>query len=210
MKRVGILGGTFDPIHFGHIRPALEVKQVLKLDKVWLTPNHIPPHKNGTVTAAGHRLNMVRLVCDEYDDFEPCDIEINRDTPSYTVTTLETLTQLYPDTRFTFLMGMDSLLSLNKWHQWQKLFELCDIAVTHRPEYQVPSGCEMAAIYEKRLTASDNADRAENGRIFDIEVQPQPISSTAIRQTINSKQLSGLFMPDVVVQYICAHQLYAG
>ena len=208
MKRIGILGGTFDPIHYGHIRPALEVKQALKLDKIWLMPNHIPPHKHRAVTSSEHRLNMVKLVCDEYPDFELCDIEIQRDTPSYTVTTLQALAQRYPDIQFTFLMGMDSLLSLTKWYQWQKLFQHCDIAVSHRPGYQMPSSCEMAAIYQQHLASVDQATQAQNGRIFDIEIQPQDISSTDIRQAMNSKQSNNVVMLDSVAAYIDQHELY--
>lgn len=208
MKRIGILGGTFDPIHFGHIRPALAVKRVLELEKVWLMPNHIPPHKNNNVTATEHRLNMVKLVCDEYEEFELCDIEIKRDKPSYTVTTLEKLTTRFSGVQFTFLMGMDSLLSLNKWYQWQRLFDLCDIAVSHRPGYQVPSGCNMAPVYRKHLTSSDQVNKASHGRIFDIEIEPQPISSTNIRHLLNSKQLDHLSMPEAVIDYIYRHQLY--
>ena len=208
MKRIGILGGTFDPIHYGHIRPALEVKQALKLDKIWLMPNHIPPHKHRAVTSSEHRLNMVKLVCDEYSDFELCDIEIQRDTPSYTVTTLQALAQRYPDIHFTFLMGMDSLLSLTKWYQWQKLFQHCDIAVSHRPGYQMPSRCEVAAIYQQHLANVDQATQARKGRIFDIEIQPQNISSTDIRQAMNSKQSNNVVMLDSVAAYIDQHELY--
>ena len=208
MKRTGILGGTFDPIHFGHIRPALEVKQALKLDKIWLMPNHIPPHKNRDITATEHRLKMVKLVCDEYDEFELCDIEVKRDTPSYTVTTLQELTYLYPEIQFTFLMGMDSLLSLNKWYQWQKLFELCDIAVSHRPGYQVPATCEMAPIYQTHVKPVNEALLTAKGRIFDIEIQPQDISSTGIRQGITLKRLDSLVMPDSVTEYIAGNGLY--
>lgn len=207
MKRIGILGGTFDPIHFGHIKPALQIKHSLKLDKIWLMPNHIPPHKTHSVTATEHRINMVKLICEEYEEFELCDIEIQRNTPSYTVTTLEELKQKHPSFQYTFLMGMDSLLSLNKWYQWQKLFTLCDIAVSHRPGYQVPANCEMADLYKDRIATQTDSKRASSGRIFDIEIEPQNVSSTQIRgnllSAINRKSL-----PDSIAYYINKYRLY--
>ncbi|RYV00550.1 nicotinate (nicotinamide) nucleotide adenylyltransferase [Shewanella sp. OPT22] len=208
VKHIGILGGTFDPIHFGHIRPALQVKQALNLDKIWLMPNHIPPHKVRQITTTEHRLNMVKLVCDEYADFELCDVEVRRDTPSYTVTTLKQLTQSYPNTQFTFLMGMDSLLSLTKWFQWQQLFDLCDIAITHRPGYQVPTTCEIAPIYLKHLSPTVAAQKLGVGRIFDIEVQPQDISSTELRNTVASNKLSNIKLPGSIINYIYQNKLY--
>ncbi|MBM7070487.1 nicotinate-nucleotide adenylyltransferase [Shewanella sp. 202IG2-18] len=208
IKRIGILGGTFDPIHFGHIRPALQVKQALNLDKIWLMPNHIPPHKNREITTIEHRLNMVKLVCDEYADFELCEIEVKRDTPSYTVTTLKALTQSYPNTQFTFLMGMDSLLSLTKWFQWQQLFDLCDIAITHRPGYQVPTTCEIAPIYQKHLSSTSSILEVGIGRIFDIDVELQDISSTHIRKDFNDQRVNDSMIPQSISAYIKENQLY--
>jgi len=141
--RIGILGGTFDPIHLGHINPALDVKQQLHLDQIWLMPNHIPPHKNTTVVSTHHRLEMVKLVCQQYPEFKLCDIEINRDTPSYSVTTLTLLTQQYPDDEFFFIMGMDSFVQLPLWYQWQSLFNLCHIALCQRPGWAMDTNSEM-------------------------------------------------------------------
>ncbi|WP_133405911.1 nicotinate-nucleotide adenylyltransferase [Parashewanella tropica] len=205
--KIGILGGTFDPIHYGHIRPALEVREKLGLDKIWLMPNHIPPHKQGTHTTSQHRLNMVNLVCQDHIEFELCDIELQRETPSYTVKTLEELTEQYPEHQFTFIMGMDSLLSLEKWYQWQRLFDLCNIAVTHRPDYQLNPTFIVKEWYKARLTNKDKAI-GNIGHIFDIPVTPQPISSTQLREQLEEPKSTIPFLPNSIANYIKNNRLY--
>ncbi|MGB0893286.1 MAG: nicotinate (nicotinamide) nucleotide adenylyltransferase [Parashewanella sp.] len=205
--RIGILGGTFDPIHFGHIRPALEVKQALNLDKVWLMPNHIPPHKQG-ISAVKHRLTMVKQVCDKYHEFELCDIEVSRDTPSYSANTLDELTKRYPTYHFVFIMGTDSLLSLPTWYQYQKLFDLCDIAVTRRPDYSATTCDEL----QTRYALPEQFSHARNGRIFHINVTPQPFSSTEVRQNMSesvskNNLISSALLPETEA-YIKQFELY--
>ncbi|MBE8168295.1 MAG: nicotinate-nucleotide adenylyltransferase [Shewanella sp.] len=206
--RIGILGGTFDPIHYGHILPALEVLSALKLDKVWLIPNHIPPHKNTVQTSTQHRINMVQLVCEQYDEFELCDIEINRETPSYTVTTLQELNDKYPQHQFTFIMGTDSLLSLDKWYQWQKLFELCDIAVMRRPDYPNENISDLSFLDNRIFSHCDESIKNKNGRLFDIEVIPQKISSTEIRHVMAEQAYVEIMTPSCIQNYIKSNKLY--
>ena len=201
--RIGLLGGTFDPIHYGHIRPALEVKQTLGLDNIWLMPNHIPPHKKG-VSAAKHRLAMVQQVCDAYDEFDLCRIEIETDTPSYSVKTLEALTQQYPEHHFVFIMGTDSLLSLPTWYQYQKLFELCDIAVMQRPHYLTSTHSEL----QSRYFPSADINKSTRGRIFQIQVLQQPFSSTQVRKSFRDNQQTSLALLPETEAYIKRMKLY--
>ncbi|WP_351000970.1 nicotinate-nucleotide adenylyltransferase [Shewanella sp. TB7-MNA-CIBAN-0143] len=209
--RIGILGGTFDPIHLGHINPALDVKQQLHLDQIWLMPNHIPPHKNTTVVSTHHRLEMVKLVCQQYPEFKLCDIEINRDTPSYSVTTLTLLTQQYPDDEFFFIMGMDSFVQLPLWYQWQSLFNLCHIALCQRPGWAMDTHSEMTKeLLFRQATADylDSPSHAKNGRIFSINSQLVDISSTEIRQQLAQNIDISTVLSQTTTEYIRQHQLY--
>ncbi|MBQ4891486.1 nicotinate-nucleotide adenylyltransferase [Shewanella sp. MMG014] len=213
--KIGLLGGTFDPIHLGHIKPALEVLHQLNLDKIWLMPNHIPPHKQSTTVNSQHRLAMTQAVCELYDEFALCDIEINRDTPSYSVATLALLKQQYPQHQFYFIMGTDSFIQLPTWYRWQSLFDLCHIVVCQRPGWQLTAEHPMASVLADNQLVSTTA---LTGKIYPIEVQPQDISSTQIRQLLsnltveerqdsNNAQLNAL-LPEVIQQYICQHSLY--
>jgi nicotinate-nucleotide adenylyltransferase len=214
--RIGILGGTFDPIHNGHIRPALEVKNSLNLDSIWLMPNHIPPHKAGPKTGTAHRLAMVQLVCSSHNEFELCDIEINRDTPSYTVTSLHQLTQAYPEHEFYFIMGMDSFIQLDRWYQWQTLFELCHIVVCQRPGWQLEQSSPMATLMQikvqqrlQQLALKDKPIKAAKvGNIFPVNITAQDISSTEIRARIRNKQALNQLLPAKIIDYIEQHRLY--
>lgn len=213
--RIGILGGTFDPIHLGHIRPALEVKQLLHLDKVWLMPNHIPPHKQTTNVSSQHRLAMVEDICQQFSDFEVCDIEINRDSPSYTVVSLQYLQQTYPQHQFYFIMGMDSFLHLPSWHLWQTLFSHCHIVLCQRPGWQLDAEHSMQQVLtSKSIHYADYvqqliSDQAlTHGAIIPVPIALQNISSTDVRhKLLNNESVDELIAPSTL-NYIQQHKLY--
>ncbi|MCL1050662.1 nicotinate-nucleotide adenylyltransferase [Shewanella abyssi] len=204
--KIGILGGTFDPIHFGHIRPAIEVQQRLKLDEVWLMPNHIPPHKNGTHVSTDDRLAMAQAACDQFPQLKLCAIEANRDTPSYTVTTLAVLKQQYPMHEFYFLMGMDSFLGLQSWYQWQSLFDLCHIVVCQRPGWQLSIQHPMQTVLTER--SAKTATISKTGAIFPVSITEQPFSSTQIRTDLSQGISVNDALPSSVQLYIKQHRLY--
>ena len=207
--KIGILGGTFDPIHYGHIRPAKEIQRQLKLDEVWLMPNHIPPHKQGTHVTTQNRLAMAQLVCDELSNFKLCDIEAKRNTPSYTAQTLSQLTKLHPEHQFYFIMGMDSFLNLEQWYQWQQLFELCHIVVCKRPGWELTNRDQSYTLLSSRLAtlkASKN-DHSNVGKIFMLDVTEQDISSTEIRQQLALGNIP-VSLPEPIRSYIQHNQLY--
>ncbi|WP_076416770.1 nicotinate-nucleotide adenylyltransferase [Shewanella sp. UCD-KL12] len=206
--RIGILGGTFDPIHFGHIRPALEIKTQLNLEQVWLMPNHIPPHKDATVVSTEQRLEMVELVCQQYDDFQLCDIEAKRNAPSYLVTTLESLNATHPEHEFFFLMGTDSLVSLPTWFEWKKLFNLCHFVISPRDGWQVTAQMEVFNEYEQRLTSAEAPNTAKTGLIFQVNITPQPYSSTQIRAQLAAHKCPTAAIPSQVLNFITVKNLY--
>jgi len=137
MRNIGILGGTFNPIHLGHTLPAKVVATHLSLDKVLLIPASIPPHKSSPHVSAKQRASMVKLACDN-DLLLNCDErELFRDGYSYTVDTLKELTLSYPNSRLYFIMGLDSLLTFTHWHKYQEILSLCHLVVNTRPNYQL-------------------------------------------------------------------------
>ncbi|MCL1095645.1 nicotinate-nucleotide adenylyltransferase [Shewanella kaireitica] len=210
--KIGILGGTFDPIHFGHIRPALEVQQQLVLDEVWLMPNHIPPHKNGTHVSTDDRLAMAQAVCEAFPPLKLCAIEALRESPSYTVTTLQELKLQYPQHEFYFLMGMDSFLGLQSWYQWQDLFELCHLVVCQRPGSNMSLEHPMHAIlksHEASSTLTSVSTAPKTGHIFRVSITEQPFSSTQVRADLNKGLTVNDALPACIQQYIKQHQLYA-
>jgi nicotinate-nucleotide adenylyltransferase len=212
--RIGILGGTFDPIHFGHILPALEVKAKLNLECIWLMPNHIPPHKQTTNTSTAHRLAMVSQVCDIYPELVLCDIEIRRDTPSYTVTSLEALTQAYPQHEFYFIMGMDSFMQLESWYRWQDLFNLCHIVLCQRPGWRLDDESNMAKLLGERSKTRPEIEQKiglmqhNTGHIFPVEIAEQDVSSTDIRDKIRLGDDLSQRLPTSIIAYIKDNNLY--
>lgn len=216
--RIGLMGGTFDPVHYGHLKPAAEVKAKLELDKLWLLPNHIPPHKAKATASSEQRLAMLKLACDEFPDMDICDIELKRNAPSYSVATLEALQQAFPGAEFQFIMGTDSLLSLPSWHQWQRLFSLCNLVVCQRPDWHLPKDAEIQTELAQRgcsvtqaLAARDKGQH-QSGKIISLPVEPQPFSSTAIRRAIAAGDINACraAMPKAVLEYIVANRLYLG
>ncbi|WP_299490858.1 nicotinate-nucleotide adenylyltransferase [uncultured Shewanella sp.] len=204
---IGILGGTFDPLHFGHIRPAQTVLKALALDEIWLMPNHIPPHKEKTVVTTQDRLNMVEQTCKTLAQFKLCDLEARREAPSYTVASLTQLTQAHPEHTFYFLMGMDSFLSLPQWHQWKTLFNLCHLIICQRPNCNLTKTDPIYIEYKKRLSITKNMQK-KSGLIYHIDIEEQPYSSSNIRHQLKQKILDTTAMPMPVCHYIKAHHLY--
>ena len=139
MTDIGILGGTFDPIHFGHTLPAKVVADYLKLDKILLIPANIPPHKTTPNVSAKQRAEMVKLACNNEAMFQCDQRELQRDGNSFTVDTLKELSQAYPQNRLFFIIGLDSLLSFTTWHKYQEILTLCHLVVNTRPNYQLSS-----------------------------------------------------------------------
>ncbi|MCH1917831.1 nicotinate-nucleotide adenylyltransferase [Shewanella sp. A3A] len=212
--RIGILGGTFDPVHYGHLRPAEAVRQQLQLDELWLMPNRIPPHKAATSATSTQRLAMLALAQQEFPAFSICDIELTRDAPSYSVITLEQLIHAQPQHTFYFIMGTDSLVQLATWHQWQQLFSLCHIVVCGRSGWQLTPDNPVWPQYQQRqLSAINHLSQHTNlraGDIIQMEIELQPFASTQLRQWLEQGQLQRCLtaVPAAVLDYIVAEQLY--
>jgi nicotinate-nucleotide adenylyltransferase len=153
--KIGILGGTFDPPHIGHLVIADQARAQLKLDKVWFTPVGQPPHKEGSrVSSAEHRVNMTRLAIGGNLSFEVCLVDVERPSPHYTVDLFEKLQTNYPEHEFCFIIGADSLIDLPRWQRPRRLLEIARFAVAHRPRY-IP---DLADLEQKLPGLHDRID----------------------------------------------------
>ena len=206
---IGLLGGTFDPIHFGHLRPALDILHKLQLARVTLIPNHQPPHRDQPGTSSAQRLAMVKLAIDNCPELSVDEREMQRDTLSYTVDTLRELRAELPDTPLCFLMGMDSLLSFTRWHRWQEILDLCHLVVSHRPGWHPPTeGLTADLLARHQLDDPAGVHRQLAGRIVLVKQTELAISSTQIRRLCRDGLSSQYLLPDAVRHYIADHHLY--
>ena len=139
MPPIGVFGGTFDPIHYGHLRAALEVKEALELSSVLFLPSSGPPHRRAPIASAAQRLQMVRLAVEGQPGFSVDDREIARGGVSYMVDTLVSLRSELGDTPLCLILGMDAFLGLDRWHRWHDLPGLTHFAVGHRPGSELPT-----------------------------------------------------------------------
>lgn len=211
--KTGIMGGTFNPIHYGHLKCAEELFSTCKLDRVIFIPAAQPPHKDsGEIDAFDHRLAMVKLALSPYQHFEVNDIEARRTGKSYSVDTLEILHQLYPDDQFYFLIGMDSLNSLHTWHNYQQLFELCHLVVARRPgtkmtrfDTALPVAIRKQFCYDSVLNSFCHSS---GHQLIFLEQTFLDISSTQIREKVSANQPISSLLPAAVAEYIKTHQLY--
>ena len=198
MRRVGVLGGTFDPVHYGHLVIAQDAWAYLDLEKVLFIPAYKPPHKpEGSYSAFQHRVRMLELALDDSCCFELSLIEAERHGPSYTVDTLKDLRlELGPDAEAYFIIGMDSLGNILEWHRPDELITLCRIVVAERAGYQV----ELAALEE-------NLPGLQDSLVF-IDTPELSISSTDLQRRIRLGLPIRYQVPSDVEQYIREHQLY--
>ncbi|GAA5173586.1 nicotinate-nucleotide adenylyltransferase [Niveibacterium umoris] len=211
---LGILGGTFDPIHFGHLRLAEEAHAQLGLARVRLIPAGRPAHRGAPGAGAAHRLAMTRLAAAANPHLEVDAAEVLSDAPSYTVPTLERLrSELGAARPLVLLLGADAFAGLPSWHRWETLFALAHIAVATRPGHSFePEALAPELAEHCRRRAGEVAQLAEapGGLILRFPITPLDISATAIRAQCACHESPRYLLPDGVVDYIAQHRLYAG
>ena len=206
---IGVFGGTFDPIHFGHLRPLWEVKEALQFETLRLIPSFIPPHRGKPGAMAEQRLQMLRLAVDGVPGFAIDERELERGGASYTVDTLQSLRDELGNVPLCWVMGLDAFLGLESWHEWQRMTELAHIVVTQRPGSEHPRAGVLSELVE-RHQAFEVAElkMAAAGLIYFQDVTQLDISATDIRRRLAEKQDVRFLMPDAVRQYIGQHKLY--
>jgi nicotinate-nucleotide adenylyltransferase len=212
---VALLGGTFDPVHYGHLRLADDVRRALTLAEVRLVPASDPPHRDGPGAAAADRLAMLRLAALEFPALIVDDREIARGGKSYTVLTLEELRRESPDRPILLLLGADAFRGLPEWHRWQDVFELAHVVAVARPgsPFDEALPAALAAQWKRRRIDDTRAlTTTAAGTIYRQRVAPHDISATTIRALLargasGRPALRGL-LPPAVLAYIDQHHLY--
>lgn len=204
---IGILGGTFDPIHFGHLRSALEVCEQLNLSHVRLIPSARPPHRNVPYATPQQRLMMLHLAMKNADNFVVDDRELQREGISYSIDTLLSLREDFPNSPLFLLLGTDAFVGIQTWHKWQDLLGLAHIVVIRRPDEIVTMPQDLNAWYQQHLaTANDTLTLA--GKIWPVTVTQLAISATAIRTALLEGKSPQFLLPDAVIQLINQLGLY--
>jgi len=197
-QAIGVYGGSFDPVHFGHLRPALEVKQQLLLDQLRFIPSGNPPHKSGPRVSAADRVAMLDLAIARSPGLIIDTREVDTQKPSYTLDTLKSLQSDFPQARLTLVIGMDQFSVFDTWHQWQQILAMADVAVMERPGESL----------------SDIASSILNGEfgsaINTVPVTQLEISSSRIRRELDQGTDVQFLLPYAVRQFIIDNKLYTG
>jgi nicotinate-nucleotide adenylyltransferase len=216
IRTLGIVGGTFDPIHYGHLRLGAEVMAALGMSEVRMIPAGVPPHRSPPVASGADRLAMTELGCAEFPGLVADGREILRPGPSYTVVTLQALHAEDMSRPLALIIGSDAFAGLAGWHRWEQLFTLAHLVVVERPGAPALPDAAPPALQEqwnRRLTTDPSRlSRQLAGSIVRQRVTPQPISSTAIRAALEQgassrAEIRGL-LPAAVLAYIDRNQLY--
>ncbi len=206
---IGILGGTFDPVHFGHLRSAIELVQDLDLQEVRLIPCARPPHRSQPRVSAEQRRVMLELAVAKESSLSIDDRELRREALSYTVDTLASLRAELRETPLCLIVGMDAFVGLPSWHRWRDLFELSHIVVLQRPGWRSPIEGPLAALTEARTTTHPDAlHNSRAGYVLFWSVTQLAISSTSIRAQLAEGANVRYLLPETVYEHIYKEGLY--
>ncbi len=207
--KLGVLGGTFDPFHVGHVEMALGVRRALDLDAVHLVPCRLPPHKERPrLTPGADRLAMIALAVQDHPALVPDSRELMRPAPSFTIDTLRDMAAHRPEAQLFFIMGMDSFREIHLWKEHRALVQGFHLVVVNRPGSPRPQESEIPEVARGRLVEAGQALDAVPGKVHMLEIPPQDVSSTTIRRLAREgAPLEGL-VPTAVESYIHRCNLY--
>lgn len=207
---LGLFGGTFDPVHFGHLRPALEVGEALALHQVRMLPSAQPPHRGRPSADAVHRLAMLERAVAGQSLLCADDCELRREGPSYMVDTLRHFRESHPESPLFLIVGQDAANGLDTWHRWAELFELAHLVVMRRPGPGADYGDALGRIITRRAARSaEELHRRLAGLTFSLPVSQLDISATSIRNQVRAGRSIAYLTPPPVADYIADHALYA-
>ncbi len=196
--KTGIFGGTFNPIHNGHVNLVDRISEKVSLDRILVIPTNIPPHKlTPDLAYDDARLEMCRLAFEDNPKAEISDYEIIQGGKSYTILTLEHLKTIYPHDEFYLIIGSDMLLTFHEWKEYQKILKLCTIVAAARSKADI----EKIKPYAQKLIAM-------GGKCIIVDVEPYEISSTKLRELIVNNEQYTCYLPEKVVKYIASKKLY--
>jgi len=209
-KPIGIFGGTFDPVHHGHLRTALELYQRLDWQQVRFIPCQQPVLDKKAMASPAQRVAMLQLAIVKQAGFVVDERELKRTTPSYTIDTLISLRQEFPATPLCLVIGFDNLLNLSRWHRWQELLDYAHIVINSRPFYELPATGVIAELIKKHRVQDEKLLHQQlAGLVYYAQLTPLAISATAIREDYIAQGLSPRYLlPDAVWEYIQREKLY--
>lgn len=203
---IGIFGGTFDPVHYGHLRAVIEVRDIFKLDQVRLIPNKTPPHRERPSVMSKMRLEMLRLATDNMPGVVIDTRELDREGPSYMIDTLHSLRRDFPESTLLLCIGVDAFNGLTSWHRWTELFDHAHLIVMTRPGHLIQLQDEFFS--SRQVFEKTELTRHKAGKLWLQPVTELDISASAIRKMIKEKRDPRFLLPDAVLDYIHSHHLY--
>lgn len=208
-SKIALLGGTFNPIHIGHLRSAIDVIELLALDELRLIPNALPPHREQPNVSPQQRLEMVRLATTKVPKLVVDDRELRRNKPSYTIDTLLSIhAELTAEDQLFFIMGWDAFCGLPTWYRWQELLTHCHIIVLQRPYLSVKIPKELQSFLAGKVVTDAACFTRLNGQVLFLQQTVLDISSTHIRQALAQSKSVQFLVADKVLDYINEHKLY--
>jgi len=216
-KRIGLFGGTFNPVHLGHLKAAEDVRAAFRLDRVLFIPSYIPPHKDSAgIASADDRFRMVELACLGREDFIPSSVEVDAGERSYSIVTLSKIKKLYPGTWLFFILGVDAFLEIGTWREHERVLGECLFIVTGRPGFDleraagVLGGRLTGRMYEVSEGGTVDERLFKRFGVFLLPIKALDISSTDIRNRVRRGESPDGLVPGSVAEYIREHQLYTG
>ncbi|MCP4043651.1 MAG: nicotinate-nucleotide adenylyltransferase [Gammaproteobacteria bacterium] len=205
---IGILGGTFDPVHNGHLRLAMEIMEELGVDQVRLVPANVPPHRTAPAAAAENRVEMLEAALKDVTGLIPDRRELKRDGPSFTLDTLISLRSEFPHAPLGLIVGMDAFCTLDTWHNWRQLADYAHIIVAQRPNSPEPRGEVADLLRQRRIASLEQLHERDSGHIFIHATPLLDISATRIRALIAAGANPRYLLPDSVIEIIHNRGLY--
>ena len=206
---IGLFGGTFDPVHFGHLRPALELQQSIGLDEVRLLPSHVPPHRSQPHATPRQRLAMLHAAVDGDPAFTVDTREFEREGPSYTLDTLQSLRAELAGTSLSLLIGMDAFREFSSWHRWREILDYSHLVVMTRPGKAPPEQGELADFISlHRVADAATLKSRASGLLLFHPVTQLEISGTQIRKILASGKRADFLLPKSVLEVIYSEGLY--
>jgi len=218
MTRIGIFGGTFNPIHSGHMKAGEIVQKRFLLDKVLFIPSYIPPHKESVdIASPMHRLKMVELACAPYSRFIPSSLEVEAKEKSYSIITLSKIEKLYPRAWVFFILGIDSFLEIETWKEYEKLLSRCFFIVVSRQGYHLKDAKDVLnGLYRERMYEFSESDESgeineelfSSFQVFLLPINSLDVASTEIRKRVKRGNSIEDMVPKAVEIYIRDNSLY--
>lgn len=217
-RRIGLYGGSFNPVHLGHLRSATEVREYAKLGEVWLVPVHVPPHKSSEDLApAAARLRMLELAVQGHAGLRASSVEIDRPGPSYTIETVRLVKEQEPEAEISLVLGFDAFRDIYTWKDYEHLFAECDLLVTSRPPHEVRTGDDVTHFSKLPIAVTRSFCYDEHLRCYAhdsghrlrfVPVTALDISASQIRELLSQRRSIDFLTPEPVVEHLLREGLY--